>query len=89
MHPEVRHRKIQRHRDYKREDYLYGLAWIENGVIDIEDRIKGYKQFYALVHEYMHFMFPDWSETRIKKHSRSLAWFLWRQMKYKPVIKKK
>lgn len=79
---DVQYRKIQRHRNHK-EEYLYGLAWLDEKVIDIEKRLTGYKKLYALVHEYTHFQYPEWSETKVTKHSKSLAWFIWRQMNTK------
>jgi hypothetical protein len=73
----VQYRKIQRHA--KQGEQLYGLAWLDEKVIDIEVRLQGYQKLYALIHEYTHFQFPDWSETKVTKHSKSLAWFLWKQ----------
>jgi hypothetical protein len=73
----VVYRKIQRHA--AKDEFLLGLAWPTN-VIEIDERLKGYEKFYALVHEFTHIQYPKWSETRVKKHSKSLAWFIWRNM---------
>lgn len=44
-------------------------------LIDPRQRPKSYLG--TLIHEKLHLMFPDWSETKIKKAEKELAGFLW------------
>lgn len=44
-------------------------------LIDPRQRPKSYLG--TLIHEKLHLLFPDWSETKIKKAEKDLANFLW------------
>jgi len=50
-----------------------------DGVIEIDDRLKGKQEFTILVHEYLHHIQPELSEEEVIRVSESLVPFLWKQ----------
>jgi len=43
----------------------------------IDPRQKPKSYLGTLIHEKLHLMFPDWSETKVKKAEKELATLLW------------
>ena len=56
---------------------VYGFALIEKNEIYIESRLNGKKYMDTLIHEKLHIMFPDWSETKVLNAARKLTVLLW------------
>lgn len=66
----VIHRKLGKER-------VWGLAHIGVNKIEIDERVTTYRYMLLMLHEQLHLIFPDWSETKIKKTASKLAKFLW------------
>lgn len=64
------HRKLGKER-------AWGMAHDEDNLIEIDERIKGYRYLLYLLHEHFHLKHPDWSETKVIKESSKTARFLW------------
>lgn len=70
MDVKIVHRKLGREK-------VYGLAH-SDGVIELDDRLKGYKYLLYLIHEYMHIRHPDWSERKVRSESTKMARVIWK-----------
>ncbi len=66
----VVHRKLGKEK-------AYGMAHIEANKIEIDSRLKTKKYLEILLHEKLHILHPDWSETAVIKESKALAGFIW------------
>jgi len=55
----------------------WGIAHIGKNKIEVDTRLNGKKHIEILLHEKIHLQNPDWSETKVLKHSKELANFLW------------
>ena len=69
---EIRYRKLGKEK-------AHGLAWCEDGLIEIDTRVKGYNLLYTLIHEIIHVQCPTWSEIRVEGHSKQMTELLWEQ----------
>lgn len=70
MEVKIIHRKLGREK-------AYGLAH-SDGIIELDDRLKGYKYLLYLIHEYMHLRYPDWSEKKVRSESTKMARVIWK-----------
>lgn len=68
----VRYRKLGK-------ENAYGMADDKKRIIDIDERLTGKKQLEILIHEADHIICPEWSEEKVKSHSKELAEVLWSQ----------
>ena len=66
----VIHRKLGKER-------AYGQAFNEENIVEIDSRLSGYKYLLIYIHEHLHIIHPDWSETQVKKHASKYARFIW------------
>lgn len=73
----VTHRKLGREK-------VWGLAHLSFNHIELDSRLTGRRHLLYLVHEFMHIIEPEWSETKIKKVSTKVTDLLWNQ-KYRKV----
>jgi hypothetical protein len=64
------------HRKLGREK-AQGLAWKEDNVLEVDERIYGYSYLLVMLHEHFHLKHPEWSETMVTKQSSKTARFLW------------
>jgi len=64
------------HRKLGREK-VWGWAH-SDGVIELDERLKGYKYLLYLIHEYMHLRHPEWSERKVRSESTKMARVIWR-----------
>ncbi|MGE3874305.1 MAG: hypothetical protein AB7F74_15245 [Parvibaculaceae bacterium] len=64
-------RKLKRHR-------AVGRVFLEEGVIEIEERQKPREWLSTLVHEALHVAFPGMEEKPIAAAERKIADILWR-----------
>lgn len=67
-----------RERKLGRENAL-GLAWQGTGLIELDPRLSPKKRLEVLLHEGLHHIFQDKSETEINEAGELLAGLLWRQ----------
>ena len=56
-----------------------GQALIEDGIIEIDPRLKGRRKMEVLIHEAIHLLNPDFSETKVVEQGRRIANLLWKQ----------
>ena len=54
-----------------------GLAFCEEGVIHIDERLKGIEHLDTLCHEVYHCLNPKFSEIKVQGHATELAKILW------------
>ena len=66
----VVHKKLGRER-------AWGFVEDGSSVIHIDERLRGYNYILYLIHEALHVIEPEWSETRVRKESSRLAKLLW------------
>lgn len=59
-------------------EQLWGSFDTGTNIIEIDDRLRGKKEFIIIVHEYFHYLFPDMSEEMVILKSEYLADFLWK-----------
>jgi len=59
------------------KENAFGVAHIGNNKIEVDERIKTYHHLLILTHEKLHLIFPEFSETKIKKIASQLAKFYW------------
>jgi hypothetical protein len=64
-------RKLKRQR-------AVGRVFLEEGVIEIEERQRPREWLSTLVHEALHVAFPDMAEKRVTAAERKIADILWR-----------
>lgn len=72
----VRERKLQR--DIGGRGKLYGLAWSEQMLIEVDPRQRPRCYLDTIIHEALHLLRPDESETRVTNTAHKLADVLWR-----------
>lgn len=63
---------------------VYGLADIDNKIIELDPRMKPKKYMEILLHEKLHLLFPDWSENKVNKTAKALGKLMW-DNKYRKV----
>jgi hypothetical protein len=64
----------------------WGQAHLGENTIEIDVRVKGYRHLLYGIHEYLHILHPEWSETRVQKESSKIAQFVW-HLNYRRVEK--
>jgi hypothetical protein len=64
-------------------EQVYGLA-SSDGIIEIDERLKGKKHLEILVHEVLHLLYPEETEEAIEKKSVTLCKVLWKE-KYRRI----
>ncbi len=73
----VQYRKLGREK-------AYGQAHIGENTIEIDTRLNKRKHLEIMIHEALHILNPEFSETKILNQSKKLARVLWEQ-KYRKV----
>jgi len=66
----VVHRKLGREK-------AWGLATFD--LIELDTRLKGRRHLLYLIHEALHIIHPEWSETKVVNVSRAMCKLLWEQ----------
>ena len=66
----VTHLKLGKHK-------AWGLADAGNKTVEIDERLTGYRHLLILIHEHIHIIHPDWSESKVIKYARKYARFIW------------
>ena len=55
----------------------FGLAHFDDNKIEIDPRQRTLTYLDTLIHEKLHLLNPDWSESKVKKHAREITTLLW------------
>lgn len=55
-----------------------------NGVVEIDERLKGRRAFLALFHELFHHANPNTAEEEVLRQEKEIAPILWREMQKHP-----
>lgn len=64
----------------------YGMVpYSRSPRIEIDPRQKPKTYMNTLIHEKLHILFPDWSETKVTQTANELAKFLW-ENKYRKIL---
>jgi hypothetical protein len=67
----VVHRKLGKHK-------AQGLAWIDDRIIEIDERLKGKDHLEIVIHEVLHIINPKMIESKIIHQSRIIKDTLWK-----------
>jgi hypothetical protein len=67
---------------------VFGFADIEKKLIELDHRIKGKTHFRYCIHEILHILNPEWSERKVKDHTKEIVDLLWK-MNYRRVDNRK
>lgn len=59
------------------KERAWGLADSGNKTVELDSSLKGYRRLLYLIHEHLHVMHPDWSETKVKKTASNHARYIW------------
>lgn len=76
-HPKVIEKKLGRNKVGKHK--VVGFAYFDTNHIEVDPRQSSKDYLGTLIHEQLHLMFPDWSETKIVKAEKKLCNLLWKQ----------
>ena len=60
------------------KEKAWGQSFKDDGLIEIDPRLKSYDYFETTVHEIMHVIFPEKNEKAITKKARKMAKALWK-----------
>lgn len=61
------------------KERAWGQAHTDSNTIEIDPRLKGRKKMEILIHEALHILNPDMSETKVLEQGRKIANLLWKQ----------
>lgn len=61
------------------KERAWGQAHTDSNTIEIDPRLKGRKKMEILIHEALHILNPEMSETRVLDQGRRIANLLWKQ----------
>lgn len=61
------------------KERAWGQAHTDSNTIEIDPRLKGRKKMEILIHEALHILNPDMSETKVLDQGRRIANLLWKQ----------
>jgi len=54
-----------------------GFAYLDKRVIEIDDRLKGFRYLEIVIHEVLHVQNPKWPEITVEARAKELAKILW------------
>lgn len=66
----VRERKLGKEK-------AWGLAHIDEQLIEIDSTLKARKRLNILIHEALHILNPEWSETKVIRQAGRLTKLIW------------
>ena len=61
------------------KEKAWGKAHIDSNTIEIDPRLNGRKKMEILIHEALHILNPEMSETKVLEQGRKIANVLWKQ----------
>ena len=72
MKIKVTHRKLG-------HEKVHGWAHLGENLIELDSRLKGKRHLLYLIHEMLHILNPEWSESKVVKQSREMSKLIWEQ----------
>jgi len=54
-----------------------GLAWKEDRIVEIEERLGGKNLIETIIHEVTHCQNPNWTESMVTKMAKEMTNILW------------
>ena len=60
------------------KEKAWGRYFSDKNLIEIDERLKGKKLLEIYVHEFLHHLFPNFSEDEIVRLGRELTEYLWK-----------
>ena len=66
----ITHKKLGREK-------AHGQAFQDEGIIEIDSRLKGLDHLDTVIHEIMHIQNPRWGEAKVIGHSNEMSSLLW------------
>lgn len=67
---EIKYRKLGKEK-------AHGLAWCEDGLIEIDSRLRGQEKLEIIIHEVLHVLQPKWAEDRVAGNAREISRILY------------
>lgn len=61
------------------KEKAWGQAHVDTNTIEIDPRLRGRKKMEILIHEALHILNPEMSETKVLEQGRKIANLLWKQ----------
>lgn len=61
------------------KEKAWGQAHVDTNTIEIDPRLRGRKKMEILIHEAIHILNPEMSETKVLEQGRKIANLLWKQ----------
>ena len=61
------------------KERAWGLCWHGENLIEIDPRQKSKKYLDTLIHELLHYCFPELSETTVSREASRITEGVWRQ----------
>lgn len=61
------------------KEKAWGQAHIDDNTIEIDPRLRGRRKMEILIHEALHILNPEMSETKVLEQGRRIANLLWKQ----------
>lgn len=61
------------------KDNVWGWAHTDKNKIEVHNKLKGKRLLLYMVHEALHIIHPEWSETKVKRSASRLTAVLWKQ----------
>lgn len=61
------------------KEKAWGQAHIDSNTIEIDPRLKGRRKIEILLHEALHILNHEWSETKVIEQSKKLTSLLWKE----------
>ena len=59
------------------KERAYGLAHTEDNLMELDERLTGYRYMLYALHEHFHLKHPKWSETKVRQECSKTARFMW------------
>jgi hypothetical protein len=61
------------------KERAWGQAHIHDNTIEVDPRLKGKKKLEIIIHEALHILNPDFSESKVIEQSKKLTNLLWKE----------
>lgn len=61
------------------KEKAWGQAHINENTIEVDPRLKGKKKLEIILHEALHILNPEFSETKVIEQSKRLTTLLWKE----------
>lgn len=61
------------------KEKAWGQAHIDDNTIEIDPRLTGKRKLEIIIHEALHILNPEFSETKVIEQSKKLTTLLWKE----------